>query len=117
MLTFMFHYRFIAFVWNSATAQFDAIRFKAEGATVSQLRSVLASELDRSIQRVRFGPCNLEVPKKSAIRLLFDEVLNPFYIFQIFSISLWLYESYFLYSFSILFISTGSVLIGLYETI
>lgn len=69
------------------------------------------------MQRMRFGPCNLEVPKKSALRLLVDEVLNPFYIFQIFSVTLWLYEHYYLYSFSIIFISTGSIIVGLYDAV
>ena len=36
----------------------------------------------------------IEVPMKSIPRMLIDEILNPFYIFQVFSIGLWAYDDY-----------------------
>jgi cation-transporting ATPase 13A2 len=42
----------------------------------------------------KFGPCQLEVPRKSVPSLLVDEVLNPFYLFQVFSMILWFWDGY-----------------------
>ena len=66
---------------------------------------------------MKFGKCEVEVPRKSVLEILASEVLNPFYIFQVFSVVLWMIDSYYLYSYSILIISTGSILISLFETI
>ena len=39
-----------------------------------------------------FGRAEVDVPKKSLGKLLVDEVLNPFYIFQVFSMALWYWD-------------------------
>jgi len=44
------------------------------------------------------------------------QVLNPFYIFQIFSILLWSLDEYYVYAGCIFGISTISVAISLYQT-
>ena len=67
--------------------------------------------------RLKFGECEVNVPPKSVISVLVNEVLNPFYIFQIFSVILWMWDAYYLYASCILFISTGSALYNLYETL
>ncbi|KFV54261.1 putative cation-transporting ATPase 13A2, partial [Gavia stellata] len=57
-----------------------------------------------------------EVPVKSYARLLVEEVLNPFYIFQVFSIVLWVCDAYYYYAACIFLISTISLGLSLYET-
>ena len=66
---------------------------------------------------MKFGDCQVDVPKKSVFAILVSEVLNPFYIFQVFSVALWMWDNYYYYASCIIVISTGSVLISLYETI
>mmetsp|Transcript_7330 Transcript_7330/g.8783 ORF Transcript_7330/g.8783 Transcript_7330/m.8783 type:complete len:155 (+) Transcript_7330:722-1186(+) len=66
---------------------------------------------------MKFGRCELDVPKKSAYNVLISQILNPFYIFQIFGVALWTFETYYTYAVVILTISTGSILISLVETI
>ena len=66
---------------------------------------------------MKFGPCEVNVPKKSVTGILVSEVLNPFYIFQIFSVALWMWDEYYYYASCILIISTGSVFLSLYETV
>ena len=66
---------------------------------------------------MKFGKCEVDVPKKSVVQVLISEVLNPFYIFQVFSVALWMWDLYYYYASCILIISTGSVLLSLCETI
>lgn len=47
---------------------------------------------------------------KSIPRLLVDEILNPFYIFQVFSMILWFNDGYEKYAFCILAVSLFGVL-------
>ena len=46
-----------------------------------------------------------------------SEVLNPFYIFQVYSVSLWMWNMYYYYATCIIVISTLTVVASLYETI
>ena len=66
---------------------------------------------------MKFGNCQVDVPKKSIFGILVSEILNPFYIFQVFSVALWLWDLYYYYATCIIVISTGSVAISLYETV
>jgi len=73
----------------------------------------LAVGLDHqeSLHRVQlFGNNIIEVVGKSTSQLLIDEVLHPFYIFQIASIILWSFDDYYYYASCIAFISVISVL-------
>lgn len=57
------------------------------------------------------------VPRKPILALLIDEVLNPFYLFQVFSMILWFSDGYEKYACCILVVSVLGVAENLYETI
>ncbi|XP_013855874.1 probable cation-transporting ATPase 13A2, partial [Austrofundulus limnaeus] len=63
-----------------------------------------------------FGKNLIDVPVKSCMRLLFEEVLNPFYVFQVFSLALWISDNYYYYAGCIIVISMISISVSLYET-
>ncbi|SCU84504.1 LAFA_0D10308g1_1 [Lachancea sp. 'fantastica'] len=63
-----------------------------------------------------FGKNNINLKQKTTSQILFDEVLHPFYVFQIFSIFLWLADDYYYYAACILIISILSVTDTLLET-
>lgn len=54
---------------------------------------------------------------KSIPRLLIEEVLNPFYLFQVFSMILWFCDGYEKYAFCILVVSLLGVFESLFETV
>uniref|UniRef100_A0A8C7NPA4 ATPase cation transporting 13A2 n=1 Tax=Oncorhynchus mykiss TaxID=8022 RepID=A0A8C7NPA4_ONCMY len=68
-----------------------------------------------SFRRKIYGTNLINVPVKSFMRLLIEEVLNPFYVFQVFSIALWLTDSYYYYAACIVIISLISICVSLYE--
>ena len=45
-----------------------------------------------------YGPNEIQVPDHSIGYLLVKEVLNPFYVFQIASVVLWLADEYYYYA-------------------
>lgn len=58
----------------------------------------------------KFGDCEIKVVVPSIISLLIDEVLTPYYIFQYFSVLLWIiFEHYYNYSFAIILITVYSI--------
>ena len=52
----------------------------------------------------------------SYLALLVDEVLHPFYMFQVASITLWMCDDYYYYAACIIIISLISISVSLYET-
>jgi hypothetical protein len=58
----------------------------------------------------------IDIAAKSVFGLLVDEVLHPFYVFQIASIVLWSLDDYYYYAFAIGVISISSILGTLFET-
>lgn len=68
-------------------------------------------------QRIEiFGENNIDIEEKSTLQLMMDEVLHPFYMFQVFSIFLWLADDYYYYASCIFIISLISVANTLAET-
>eukprot|EP00741_Cyanophora_paradoxa_P005108 tig00000857_g4950.t1 len=72
-----------------------------------------AVHVDRA---VLFGRNVIDVPVKSWTTLLVQEVLHPFYIFQVYSIVLWCIEDYTVYAGCIFAMSAFSALATLIET-
>ena len=55
----------------------------------------------------------VKVPVKSHLVLLIEEVLNPFYVFQVWSVTIWLLDDYIYYAICVAFISLGSAVVSL----
>ncbi|CCH44280.1 putative membrane protein [Wickerhamomyces ciferrii] len=75
--------------------------------------------LDKSSYEDRylvFKENSLNLKEKTNMELLIDEVLHPFYIFQIFSIILWGFDEYYYYAGCIFLISIFSIINTLVET-
>ena len=68
------------------------------------------------IRQQLHGSNIISVKVPSYLSLLIDEVLHPFYIFQLASISLWMCDDYYYYAACIIIISLISVGVSLYET-
>ena len=45
-----------------------------------------------------YGENSIEIEVKSYLKLFIEEVLNPFYVFQVFSIILWSADDYWSYA-------------------
>ena len=67
-------------------------------------------------QRLLYGICDLDIQVKSFIRLLAEEFTDPFYLFQVFSVILWMTNQYELYASIIIFTTLVSLFVGAWET-
>lgn len=74
------------------------------------------SDSAREDRRIMFGDNLIEIEGRTAFQLLVDEVLHPFYIFQIASIILWSLDDYYFYAVTIALISVLSITTTLIET-
>ncbi|KAL5485211.1 hypothetical protein ACEPAI_7853 [Sanghuangporus weigelae] len=68
-------------------------------------------------QRLKlFGPNIIDIEEKSTLSLLVEEIIHPFYVFQIASIILWSLDDYYYYAFCIALISVSSIASTLIDT-
>ncbi|NXJ85939.1 AT132 ATPase, partial [Trogon melanurus] len=106
------------YVWIERRQAYCKVSVLDEGWTCADLHLSQAGldQQDHNTRRKIYGPNLIEVPVKSYARLLVEEVLNPFYIFQVFSIVLWVCDAYYYYAACIFLISTISLGLSLYET-
>ncbi|KAF4333604.1 ATPase [Fusarium beomiforme] len=71
---------------------------------------------ERGVREVVFGSNLIDIEQKTTAQLLVDEVLHPFYVFQIASLVLWSMDSYYYYAIAIFLMSVGSIAATLIET-
>lgn len=61
------------------------------------------------------GPNAIEVEIQPIWKLLVKQVLNPFYVFQAFTLTLWLSQGYVEYSVAIIILSVLSIVLSVYD--
>lgn len=112
-----FEYRYIKFFYNPVEDIFrtNLTWFDLRWLNVKNLRDGTSQSLQEQ-RKIIFGENNINIKEKSSIQLLADEVLHPFYVFQVFSIFLWLADDYYYYASCIFFISLVSIVNTLLET-
>eukprot|EP01071_Lankesteria_metandrocarpae_P011352 Lankesteria_metandrocarpae@DN5436_c0_g1_i2.p1 len=87
---------------------------------ITSIRWLSRGLTNASLERQRsalFGPCSIDVPSVPWYDLLLDELLHPFYVFQLFAIALWLWDAYYLYAFAIAIITFVSTTLNLVDTL
>lgn len=110
-----FEYRYLNFYYspvedifktNTNWVDFDWLHHVKSGLTKDSYE-------DRALV---FKENTLELKEKTNSQLLVDEVLHPFYMFQVFSIILWAFDEYYYYAACIFLISIFSIINTLVET-
>uniref|UniRef100_A0AAQ4Q6W2 Polyamine-transporting ATPase 13A3 n=1 Tax=Gasterosteus aculeatus aculeatus TaxID=481459 RepID=A0AAQ4Q6W2_GASAC len=106
------------YYWNDVMQNFEFYK-GLEDVKMScvSIHSDHSSGLPKTLQdyrRLFFGENEIAVRVPSLFKLLIKEVLNPFYIFQLFSVILWSAEDYYYYATAIVFMSVISIATSLY---
>ncbi|BEI83020.1 hypothetical protein CcaverHIS002_0308880 [Cutaneotrichosporon cavernicola] len=110
-------YRYTRFALNPVTGKWCMIRdWRDPKWTSARAVANGLSARTRDQRRTLMGENNIDIAGKSILSLLMDEVLHPFYVFQIASIILWSLDNYYYYAFAIALISVASILSTLIAT-
>lgn len=67
-------------------------------------------------RRLVYGYNRISIPLKTVVQLLFLEVLNPFYCFQVFSVCLWFSYNYYYYAAVIILMSGFGITVSVIQT-
>ncbi|KAL0122241.1 hypothetical protein PUN28_007172 [Cardiocondyla obscurior] len=103
------------YIWDTTKNTFSRLVGLDNGTTCAELHlscSGLSKE-EQLLRRIVYGNNDIAVPLQSIGVLLLLEVLNPFYIFQVFTLCIWFAEGYIYYTVAIVLMS----LFGITSTI
>ncbi|XP_061680110.1 polyamine-transporting ATPase 13A3 isoform X1 [Syngnathoides biaculeatus] len=106
------------YYWNDRVQNFevltglDDLHFTASGLHSEHSKGLTRNQ--QGYRRLFFGFNRIDVKVPSVFKLLIKEVLNPFYIFQLFSVILWSADEYYYYAVAILIMSFISIATSLY---
>lgn len=112
----VFHCKKILYIWDEDEGLFYRLPGQdtsQTGESLHQFRGMSWSEQMR--KRLIYGENAIHVPITPIYRLLFLEALNPFYIFQIFSVILWFSDDYIYYASVIVITSLVSLVTEVYQ--
>ncbi|KAM9978366.1 hypothetical protein ACTFIY_012109 [Dictyostelium cf. discoideum] len=110
-------YRFSRFFFNEKLQEYEKTKLINQYEKFELYRLVENGLSENNLQRMkqRFGSNEINFPVKNIPRLLMEEVLHPFFIFQIYSVCLWIAEEYYYYAGAIFIIATVSAVLSLRE--
>ncbi|KAJ8707416.1 hypothetical protein PYW08_010668 [Mythimna loreyi] len=114
-----FRHKKQSLIWDGSRAQWTRLAGIESGATCAQLQAMGATP-PSSERRVRmlniYGLNEINVPVQSIMTLILLEVFNPFYVFQLFTIAVWLAEPYYYYCIAVVLMSTFGVATSVIQT-
>ncbi|NXX87004.1 AT133 ATPase, partial [Urocolius indicus] len=112
-----FTHHSVKYFWNDSAQSFDVVRGLDESTSCSSIHNEHSMGLTKGMHDFRkafYGVNEIAVKVPSIFKLLIKEVLNPFYIFQLFSVILWITDEYHYYALAIVIMSVISIVSSLY---
>ncbi|XP_076974008.1 putative cation-transporting ATPase 13A5 isoform X2 [Tamandua tetradactyla] len=108
----------IRYVWDNSEKQFKKVGLLEDSNSCYDIHHTfglgLTSE-EQEVRRLVCGPNAIEVEIQPIWKLLVKQVLNPFYVFQAFTLTLWLSQGYIEYSVAIIILSVISIVLTVYD--
>ena len=118
ILIYLFEFKMFKYIYDFNTFKFNAVTFKIKSKT-QEIHDYLCNGLKENEYKLIlniFGKSQLNIEIPSYFKLLFKELSDPFYLFQIFSVILWLNNDYKAYACVIIFATIVSLIEAVYET-
>ena len=114
----VFQFKLFKYLYNPVSNNFTALSFIIKNSQEIIHKHFLKGLNDEEydFQKKIFGTCDLDIEVDSSLKLLLKEVTDPFYIFQVFSVTLWFFNSYIKYAVIIVITTIISLFISVYET-
>ncbi|CAG2057571.1 unnamed protein product, partial [Timema podura] len=107
----------LCYIWDEDKCEFFKLAGLDEAVSTACLHQQQGLTLEgQKLRRVVYGDNEIVVPVKGIITLLFLEVLNPFYVFQLFSFCLWFADDYIYYAMAILAMSAFGIIMAIIQT-
>ncbi|XP_055863593.1 polyamine-transporting ATPase 13A3-like isoform X1 [Biomphalaria glabrata] len=107
----------VKYIWDPELACYIPLKGLDVGYRQSYFHNTKGLTIvEQSKRRVLYGVNSIAVHVTPVIILLFKEALSPFYIFQVFSMTVWYLDHYWIYATCIVVMTTFSITVQIYQT-
>ncbi|XP_063707485.1 polyamine-transporting ATPase 13A3 isoform X3 [Culicoides brevitarsis] len=107
----------LRYIWDPQMGTFLPLRgldMNVPSTTLHHQKGL--SEQEQYARRLIYGFNQIVIPMRGILTLLFLEVLNPFYVFQVFSVCLWFSYDYYYYASVIILMSGFGITLSIIQT-
>ena len=114
----MFEYKSYDYIYNENTDEFEVLDYRIKCPKSKILNKLSKGLYPNEVEFLQliFGKCDIDIQITSFKKILLNELSDPFYLFQLYSVILWILTEYYLYSFIIIILTLFSLIISLKET-
>lgn len=107
----------LRYVWDEAEQRLVRLSGIEAAAGYADMHAHAGvSDALRCARQAVYGLNDIDVPMQSIVTLLLLEVVNPLYIFQVFSLTVWFLEGYYYYTIAIVLMSVFGVTSSISQT-
>lgn len=101
----------IRYIWDEEDRNFARLRGLDKNVSFEKFQTMTdgLSKSEQCKRRQLYGENAIHIEVQPYMRILFEEVLGPFYIFQLFSITIWFNDDYYYYGTCIIVMSLLSL--------
>ena len=114
----IFKYKLFDYLFNESTQTFESLKYNiktTQDAFQSKFTVGLNNE-EIAFMKDIFGECDIDIKIHSIFQIILNELTDPFYLFQLYSIILWYCNEYEYYSTVIVVLTIVSLIASVYET-
>ena len=114
----MFDYKSYDYIYNENTGDFEVLEYRIKCPKNKILKNFSVGLYPNEVEFLKliFGKCDIDIQITSIKKILLNELSDPFYLFQLYSIVLWILTEYYIYSYIIIVLTLISLIISLKET-
>ncbi|XP_066153910.1 polyamine-transporting ATPase 13A3-like isoform X1 [Euwallacea fornicatus] len=107
----------LTYVWDEDKETFIKLAGLENGISRAGLHQFKGQSSEEQIRkRIVYGNNEIVTPEQTVMQLLILEALTPFYMFQLFSLLVWLAEQYYYYSVAIVIMSVFGISTSILQT-
>ena len=113
-----FEYKIFKYLYSSLTDSFEAINYYIRTVQRKVVEDYSQGLTPNEVLYMRniFGICDIDIKISSCGKILFDELTDPFYLFQLYSVILWYCTEYYYYASVIVVLAVLSLVLSVYGT-
>ncbi len=113
-----FQFRLYDYIFNYEKKEFEGLKYFIQTQQDNFLKIFThgLTETESQFQREIYGICDIDIKVHSVFRILLDELTDPFYLFQLYSVILWYCNEYEYYATVIVVLTIISLVVSVYDT-
>ena len=114
----LFEYKLFKYLFCSKSDGFESINYyiRTIHSTIVENYSSGINPNEVLYMRKIFGICDIDIKISSCGKILFEELTDPFYLFQLYSVILWYCTQYYYYASVIVVLAIISLTLSVYST-